>query len=202
MSPRVLAGARLAAHEQIRGRLSRRSATTRLRARGRRRAARDRARGRAVRRGLRERAAVLGLASESRGVSRAARAGRHVARHAARRTAAIARTAPPTINRARSTTSCRTTSTRRRGEIDYEQVATLAREHRPKLVVAGFSAYSRVVDWAALSRDRGRGRRAAARRHRARRGARRGRPLSEPRGARGRRRRRRRTRRCADRAAA
>jgi glycine hydroxymethyltransferase len=34
------------------------------------------------------------------------------------------------------------------GEIDYEQIASLAREHRPKLVVAGFSAYSRVVDWA------------------------------------------------------
>jgi glycine hydroxymethyltransferase len=34
------------------------------------------------------------------------------------------------------------------GEIDYAQVAELAREHRPRLVVAGFSAYSRVVDWA------------------------------------------------------
>ena len=34
------------------------------------------------------------------------------------------------------------------GEIDYQQVAALAREHRPRLVVAGFSAYSRVVDWA------------------------------------------------------
>ncbi len=33
------------------------------------------------------------------------------------------------------------------GEIDYDQVAELARTHRPKLVVAGFSAYSRVVDW-------------------------------------------------------
>ncbi len=33
------------------------------------------------------------------------------------------------------------------GEIDYEQVAALAREHRPKMIVAGFSAYSRVVDW-------------------------------------------------------
>jgi glycine hydroxymethyltransferase len=33
------------------------------------------------------------------------------------------------------------------GEIDYDRVATLARTHRPKLVVAGFSAYSRVVDW-------------------------------------------------------
>ncbi len=34
------------------------------------------------------------------------------------------------------------------GEIDYAQVERLAAEHRPKLVVAGFSAYSRVVDWA------------------------------------------------------
>ena len=33
------------------------------------------------------------------------------------------------------------------GEIDYDQVARLAREHRPKMIVAGFSAYSRVVDW-------------------------------------------------------
>jgi glycine hydroxymethyltransferase len=34
------------------------------------------------------------------------------------------------------------------GLIDYEQVASLARERRPRLIVAGFSAYSRVVDWA------------------------------------------------------
>ncbi len=34
------------------------------------------------------------------------------------------------------------------GEIDYEQVERLAAEHNPKMVVAGFSAYSRVVDWA------------------------------------------------------
>jgi len=33
------------------------------------------------------------------------------------------------------------------GEIDYEAVERLAREHRPKMIVAGFSAYSRVVDW-------------------------------------------------------
>ena len=33
------------------------------------------------------------------------------------------------------------------GEIDYEQMEALAREHKPKVVVAGFSAYSRVVDW-------------------------------------------------------
>ena len=33
------------------------------------------------------------------------------------------------------------------GEIDYGQVESLAREHRPKVIVAGFSAYSRVIDW-------------------------------------------------------
>ncbi len=33
------------------------------------------------------------------------------------------------------------------GEIDYEQVERLAQEHRPKMILAGFSAYSRVIDW-------------------------------------------------------
>lgn len=33
------------------------------------------------------------------------------------------------------------------GEIDYEQVETLAREHKPKMIIAGFSAYSRIMDW-------------------------------------------------------
>ncbi|MFA7619359.1 MAG: serine hydroxymethyltransferase, partial [Thiohalomonadaceae bacterium] len=33
------------------------------------------------------------------------------------------------------------------GEIDYDQVESLALEHKPKMIVAGFSAYSRVVDW-------------------------------------------------------
>jgi glycine hydroxymethyltransferase len=33
------------------------------------------------------------------------------------------------------------------GEIDYEEVERLAREHNPRMIVAGFSAYSRVVDW-------------------------------------------------------
>jgi len=32
-------------------------------------------------------------------------------------------------------------------EIDYDQVEELAREHKPKMIIAGFSAYSRVVDW-------------------------------------------------------
>ncbi|EWH00598.1 serine hydroxymethyltransferase, partial [Halomonas sp. BC04] len=33
------------------------------------------------------------------------------------------------------------------GEIDYEEVERLARSHKPKLIIAGFSAYARVVDW-------------------------------------------------------
>jgi len=33
------------------------------------------------------------------------------------------------------------------GEIDYGQVEALAQEHRPRLIISGFSAYSRVVDW-------------------------------------------------------
>jgi len=33
------------------------------------------------------------------------------------------------------------------GLIDYDEVQGLANEHNPRLIVAGFSAYSRVVDW-------------------------------------------------------
>lgn len=34
------------------------------------------------------------------------------------------------------------------GDIDYEQVAMLAKEHQPKIIVAGFSAFSGIVNWA------------------------------------------------------
>lgn len=33
------------------------------------------------------------------------------------------------------------------GEIDYDQVESLAKEHKPKMIIAGFSAYSRKADW-------------------------------------------------------
>ncbi|GAA6168102.1 serine hydroxymethyltransferase [Sessilibacter corallicola] len=33
------------------------------------------------------------------------------------------------------------------GEVDYDEVARLAEEHKPKMIVAGFSAYSKVMDW-------------------------------------------------------
>ena len=34
------------------------------------------------------------------------------------------------------------------GLIDYDEVERLAKEHKPKMIIAGFSAYSQVVDWA------------------------------------------------------
>ena len=33
------------------------------------------------------------------------------------------------------------------GEIDYKEVERLAVEHKPRMIVAGFSAYSQIVDW-------------------------------------------------------
>ena len=34
------------------------------------------------------------------------------------------------------------------GLIDYDELAAMAQEHRPRMIIAGFSAYSRVMDWA------------------------------------------------------
>ncbi|HSG04750.1 MAG TPA: serine hydroxymethyltransferase [Marinobacterium sp.] len=34
------------------------------------------------------------------------------------------------------------------GDLDYAEVERLALEHKPKMIIAGFSAYSRIVDWA------------------------------------------------------
>ncbi|MDE5022784.1 serine hydroxymethyltransferase, partial [Francisella tularensis subsp. holarctica] len=33
------------------------------------------------------------------------------------------------------------------GDIDYEQVAQLAKEHKPKMIIAGFSAFSGIINW-------------------------------------------------------
>ncbi len=33
------------------------------------------------------------------------------------------------------------------GVVDYDQVESLAKEHQPKMIIAGFSAYSRIMDW-------------------------------------------------------
>jgi glycine hydroxymethyltransferase len=34
--------------------------------------------------------------------------------------------------------------------IDYDQIYRLAKEHKPKMIVGGASAYPRVIDWARL----------------------------------------------------
>ncbi|RLM26338.1 serine hydroxymethyltransferase [Brenneria alni] len=36
------------------------------------------------------------------------------------------------------------------GKIDYQEMAELARTHKPKMIVGGFSAYSGIVDWAKM----------------------------------------------------
>ena len=32
-------------------------------------------------------------------------------------------------------------------DINYDEVRSLAKEHKPKLIIAGFSAFSGIVDW-------------------------------------------------------
>ena len=55
----------------------------------------------------------------------------------------------------RAATACAATTSC----IDMDEVERLAHEHKPKLIIAGGSAYPRVIDFAALPRDRRRGRR-------------------------------------------
>ena len=64
--------------------------------------------------------------------------------------------------------------------VDYDEVLALAKEHRPKLIVCGGSAYPRTVETDRVPRDRRRGRRAPDVRHGALRRARRGRAAPEP----------------------
>ena len=64
--------------------------------------------------------------------------------------------------------------------IDYDALRELAQEHRPKLIQCGATAYSRIIDFRPLPRDRRRGGRAALRRHRPHRGARRDGSSPEP----------------------
>ena len=70
--------------------------------------------------------------------------------------------------------------TRETEMIDYDAWSELAREHKPKLIVAGFSAYPAQARLRPLPPDRRQRRRAADGRHRARRRAGRGGPLPQP----------------------
>ena len=69
---------------------------------------------------------------------------------------------------------------RQDARIDYDEVARLAAEHKPKVIVAGGSAYPRDHRLRAVPRDRRRGRRVSDGRHGAFRGAGRGRRSPEP----------------------
>ena len=82
-----------------------------------------------------------------------------------------------------STRSSTTASPARRTSSTTTRCSRLAKEHRPKLIVCGGSAYPRTVDADALPRDRRRGRRAAHVRHGALRRSRRRGPAAEPRAA-------------------
>ena len=64
--------------------------------------------------------------------------------------------------------------------IDMDEVERIAKERRPKLILAGWSAYPRFLDFERVPRDRRRGRRAADGRHGALRRARRRGPAPEP----------------------
>ena len=64
--------------------------------------------------------------------------------------------------------------------IDYDEIASLARQHKPKVIVLGASAYPRIIDFAARAQGRGRGRGGRVRGHRPHRGAGGHRPPSEP----------------------
>ena len=88
-----------------------------------------------------------GLPGQRRGVHGPGRTGRHRARHEPRRWR------PPDPRRqaelfGKALPRGAVRHRRREREIDFEEVAALAREHRPKLIVAGFSAYSRFIEWA------------------------------------------------------
>ena len=114
------------------------------------RAARDRPGEGAVRRRARERPAARRRAGQQRGLHGAARAGRHDHGHGAR---------PRRPSHARDEAERLGKALRGRGvprepeddyRVDMEEVERLAHEHKPKVIVAGWSAYPRQLDFAAF----------------------------------------------------
>ena len=91
------------------------------------------------------------------------------------------------ISPARSSTPCSTASIRRRARSTTRRSSALAHEHRPKLIIAGFSRVFARHRLGALPPDRRRGRGVLPRRHGARRGPRGGGRVPEPGAARRRR---------------
>ena len=124
----------------------------RLRARRRHRAARDRPGQGPVRRRVRQRAAAFRRAGQRRGHGSPAQARRHDPRAGPRprrpphprHAAQLLRAA---VQRRRLPRLARTTH-----RVDMDEVERLAREHRPQLIIAGWSAYPRQLDFAEFRR--------------------------------------------------
>ena len=68
------------------------------------------------------------------------------------RTAATSRTVRPSTSRASCSTSSPTACARPTSTIDYDEVRDIAHRERPKVIVAGATAYSRIWDFARLPR--------------------------------------------------
>ena len=107
-------------------------------------------------------------------------AGRHLHGHGAATRAAISRTARRPTSRASGSRSCPTASKPDTHLIDYEQMEEVARREKPKLIVAGASAYLAPHRLGALPQGGGRDRRLLHGRHGALCRPRRGRRLSQP----------------------
>ena len=146
------AGAGLGADQQVRRGLPRAPLLRRLRARRRHRAAGDRPAQGAVRRRVRQRAAALRRAGQRRRDGRAAASPATPSSASTSRTAATSPTACGSTSPASSTTSPPTTCAARTTCVDMAEVERLAREHRPQLIIAGWSAYPRQLDFAEFRR--------------------------------------------------
>ena len=101
----------------------------------------------ALRRRARQRAAALRRAGEHGGLHGGACSPATRCSACRSRTAAISRTARRSVSPASSTTPSRTACSNDTELIDFDEVRALAREHKPKLIVAGASAYPRIMEY-------------------------------------------------------
>ena len=104
----------------------------------------------ALRRRARQRAAALRQRREHGGLFRLPQAGRQDADDGPDATAAISRTATRRISPASSSRSSTTASARRTSASITISWRTLAREHKPKMITVGASAYPRIIDFARM----------------------------------------------------
>ena len=162
--PRGARGAGLGADQQIRRGLSGQALLRRLPVRRHRRDAGDRAGHQAVRLPLRQRAAALRRQANQAAFMALMQPGdTFMGLNLAGRRPPDPRLAGQHVGQV---VQGRAYGVRRDDHrIDMDEVEQLAREHKPKVIVAGGSAYPRIIDFRALPRDRRRGRRLSDGRH-------------------------------------